>query len=92
MPPAPEAPITAWMALVSAAASLRLPTRALLGAPCWIQTPTAAISFLFSGVLPSLGMKSLLSGVRLTRWNRSDPARLPATITGPLEPPFMIVS
>jgi hypothetical protein len=41
------------MAFASPAASFRPPTRALLGAPAWIQAPMAAISFLLSGVLPS---------------------------------------
>ncbi len=90
--PPPVAPITAWMALASAAASFSEPTVAVAGAPALIQAPTAAISFLLSGVLPSLGMKSPESGVRFTRWNRSDPPGLPATITGPLEPPFIRVS
>ena len=76
----------------ASAVSFKLPTVALLGAPCDIHQPMAAISFLLSGVLPSLGMKSELSGDRSTRRMRSEAEGLPGMITGPLEPPFIRVS
>jgi hypothetical protein len=80
------------MAEEASAVSVRLPTVALLGAPCDIHQPMAATSFLSSGVLPSLGMKSVRPGMRLTRWKRSEAEGFPGVITRPLEPPFISVS